>query len=396
MRDKINICLLNDSFPPIIDGVSNATYNYASVLHKMGNGVTVATPNSPGYVDNHQFSVVRYPSVNIKKIEHCRTGVPISFSATREIVAGAPEIIHTHCPFVSTLYGRVLRRFSGAPMIFTYHTKFDIDISKRIENPIARMAAIKLIVENAESCDEIWTVSNGAGENLRSLGFRGDYKVMENGVDFPIGLAPEAAVSALNREYDLPEGVPVFLSVGRMLWYKGFRITLDGLAKAKARGARFRMIFVGDGVDFEEIKSYAGVLGLERECIFTGMVRDREKLRAFCTRSNMFLFPSTYDTNGIVVREAAACSLGSVLIRGSCAAEGAEDGVNSLLIEENSNSMCDAVMRIVKDGDLAKKIGGNAEKTLYISWESAVAKAHSRYLDILDERRRIAKFAANL
>ena len=395
MQDNMNICLLNDSFPPTIDGVSNATYNYADILNKMGNDVVVATPNLPGVVDEYAFSVVRYPSINIKKIEHCRTGVPISFSATRDILSASPDIIHTHCPFVSTMYGRVLRKLSGAPMVLTYHTKFDIDIAKRFENPLTRLAAIKLVVENAEACDEIWTVSNGAGENLKSLGFKGSYRVMENGVDFPRGSASVDAVRALNREYDLPEAVPVFLFVGRMLWYKGLRITLDGLAKAKARGTNFRMVFIGGGVDFDEIKAYAQLIGLTRECIFTGAVYDREKLRAFCTRADMFLFPSTYDTNGIVVREAAACSLGSVLIRGSCAAEDVTDGENGLLIDENADSMCDAVMRVSADNELARKIGSNAGSSLYISWESAIKKANSRYLDILDERRRNSRFAAN-
>ena len=29
MREKTGICLLNDSFPPLIDGVANAVVNYA-------------------------------------------------------------------------------------------------------------------------------------------------------------------------------------------------------------------------------------------------------------------------------------------------------------------------------------------------------------------------------
>ena len=53
------------------------------------------------------------------------------------------------------------------------------------------------MVRNIEACDEVWTVSHGAGENLRSLGFRGEYRVMENGVDFPRGRATEAEIAAI-------------------------------------------------------------------------------------------------------------------------------------------------------------------------------------------------------
>ena len=32
MSEKTGICLLNDSFPPLIDGVANAVVNYAQRL----------------------------------------------------------------------------------------------------------------------------------------------------------------------------------------------------------------------------------------------------------------------------------------------------------------------------------------------------------------------------
>ena len=30
--EKLNVCLLNDSFPPVIDGVANVVRNYAEYL----------------------------------------------------------------------------------------------------------------------------------------------------------------------------------------------------------------------------------------------------------------------------------------------------------------------------------------------------------------------------
>ena len=31
-KDNLSVCLLNDSFPPVIDGVANAVLNYASMI----------------------------------------------------------------------------------------------------------------------------------------------------------------------------------------------------------------------------------------------------------------------------------------------------------------------------------------------------------------------------
>lgn len=36
----MNICLLNDSFPPLIDGVANTVINYAENLVSCGDNVT--------------------------------------------------------------------------------------------------------------------------------------------------------------------------------------------------------------------------------------------------------------------------------------------------------------------------------------------------------------------
>ena len=33
----------------------------------------------------------------------------------------------------------------------------------------------------------------------------------------------------VTKDFDLPENVPMFLFVGRMMWYKGLKIILDAL-----------------------------------------------------------------------------------------------------------------------------------------------------------------------
>ncbi|MBQ4051249.1 MAG: glycosyltransferase, partial [Oscillospiraceae bacterium] len=292
------------------------------------------------------------------------------------------DVIHSHCPFISTVLARVLRFFTGAPIVFTYHTKFDYDIEKRVAFSPMRSVSIRFLMNNINACDEVWVVSEGAGENLRSLGYTGEYLVMENGTDFKKGRSTDEEIAALSEKHGLHDDVPVFLFVGRMMWYKGVKISLDGLKYAKDRGAKFKMILVGDGHDREEMMEYVKEIGIADDCIFTGAIRDRELLRTYFSRADLFLFPSTYDTNGIVVREAAACSCGSILIRGSCAAEGVIDGDTGILIEENGESMGKALLRACADREMLKKVGQNAADKLYVSWDDAVKKAYARYEEV--------------
>ena len=386
-KDNLSVCLLNDSFPPVIDGVANAVLNYASMIQDQLGSAVVGVPDYPGTTDNYPFPVVRYPSFDTTKIVGYRAGYPFSARAMDALADFSPQIIHTHCPVMSTVMARALRERLDVPVVFTYHTKFDIDIRRALSGQLLQQTAIRLLVDNISACDEVWVVSRGAGENLRSLGYAGDYIVMENGVDFPRGPVSNDRCSALRKELGLPEQVPVYLFVGRMMWYKGVHIILDALAALRQSGRDFRMLMVGDGMERQEMEQKAAQLRLDDICIFTGAVHDREKLRTLFSLSDLFLFPSTFDTNGIVVREAAACGTASVLVRDSCAAEGVADGVNALLIEENAASLKALLEKKGADRAALSRLGQQALEQLYLSWEDSVKRAFSRYYVVLDQYR---------
>jgi len=386
--NKHTVCLLNDSFPPVIDGVANVVINYAENIEKYYGHAIVVTPAVPGSDDScFDFPVLRYPSIDTRKLMGYVTGYPFSPEINARVRKEGTELLHLHCPATSALFARQLKDTAGLPLIMTYHTKYDIDIANLTRSKLLQDSAVSALVQNVSACDEVWTVSRGAGENLRALGYEGDYIVMENGVDMPHGKADDEEIAAAVSWYDLPEGVPFFLFVGRLMWYKGIRIILDALAAIRARGTDFRMVFIGDGGDRAEIGKYVKELKLDDVCIFTGAISDRGAIRAWYSRADLFLFPSTFDTNGLVVREAAACSLAAVMIAGSCAAEGVTDGRNGFLIEENAGAMAARLTELCKNPEAVKKAGENAGRELYISWEDAVRKAAERYEVVLDNFR---------
>ena len=386
----MKICLLNDSFVPVIDGVVNVVMNYADYLMRdHGAEVVIGTPRYPDAdYSSYPYKVVPYQSFDTTSVTNgYRTGNPFSGKPVTELADFAPDIIHSHCPASATVIARILREQTDAPVIFTYHTKYDIDIERFTKTKLAARETIRAMVSNIEACDDIWVVSRGAGESLKALGFQGDYHVMYNGVDFEKGRVDQAVVKQVTGDYDLPEGVPVFLFVGRMMTYKGLPLILDALKLLSDAGQDFRMVFIGKGPDKEMLEKMAADLGIMGKCIFTGPIYNRDELRAWNTRADLFLFPSTFDTNGLVVREAAACGLASVLIKGSCAAEGITDRRNGFVIEETPEAMAALLREVCKDPDHLRIMGQHAMDELYLSWRDSVSTAYDRYQVILEEKK---------
>ena len=391
----MKVCLLNDSFPPVIDGVVNVMMNYADhLMQDYGTEVIVGTPRYPNAdYTKYPYPVVAYPSLDTAAVTNgYRAGNPF----TKECAALAdfgPDIIHSHCPSSATIVARLMREKTGAPIVFTYHTKYDVDIRRYMKLKTLADESIRAMVGNIEACDEIWTVSRGAGESLKALGFSGEYRVMNNGVDFQKGRVDDALVAAATAGYDLPENVPILLFVGRMITYKGLPLILDALKRLSDAGQDFCMVFIGKGPDRELLEARAAELDLmdtatsPGKCIFVGPIYDRDVLRAWNTRADLFLFPSTFDTNGLVVREAAACGLACVLIRDSCAAEGITDGRNGFIIDETPEAMAALLQTVLKDRNRLRQMGQHAMDELYLSWKDCVGEAYERYQWVLEQKR---------
>ena len=100
---------------------------------------------------------------------------------------------------------------------------------------------------------------------------------------------------------------------------------------------------------------------------------------------HLFLFPSTFDTNGIVVTEAAACETASIVLSDSCASEGIKDGHNGFLVREDVHQMSERIIWACEHMKDLKVIGKNAMEEIYLSWEDAITIAYKRYEDVVQK-----------
>lgn len=387
---KLKIGLFNDSFPPTIDGVANTVKNYADIITAHYGTAVVVTPKYPNVIDDYSYEVRRYHSAKFGEKMPYRVGNPFSPLTVRKLKQENFDLLHVHCPFCSGVLAHQITMLDGdaPPTVFTYHTKFDIDIDNFVHNKAINALARKLVLSSISYADEVWAVSKGAIESMRILGYEGDVRVMPNGTDFKKGPGDPAAVAEINRMYLLEPGVPVLLFCGRMMWYKNIKLILDALKKTASAGLPFRALFVGDGPDRPSIEQYAKNIGIYDRLTFTGAIYDRDKIKAFFTRADLFMFPSTYDTSGLVVKEAASSGCPSILTAGSCASEGVTDMRSGLLCEETADSFAEKLSVVLGDSELLKRLGRGAEEEVYLSWDDSVAAAWKRYEYIIEERHK--------
>ena len=109
---------------------------------------------------------------------------------------------------------------------------------------------------------------------------------------------------------------------------------------------------------------------------FLGFIRSGRELRSLYTLADLFVFPSIYDNAPMVVREAAVNETPSVLVRGSCSAEGIEDGVNGFLCEDSPED----IARIIRLAlPKAREAGRSARLTIPKPWEEIMTDVVERY-----------------
>ena len=173
---------------------------------------------------------------------------------------------------------------------------------------------------------------------------------------------------------------PVLLFVGQMNWKKNVRRILEACAKLDRP---FRLVLAGQGPHEKSVRKLAEELGIAPSVTLTGHIGDHDALNALYRRANLFLFPSLYDTSGLVVREAAAMGTPSVAVRGSAAAECIEEGVNGYLCEDDAADLARVIDGALNDPQALRRVGEAAKETIPIPWTRLVDDVVERYEALL-------------
>jgi 1,2-diacylglycerol 3-alpha-glucosyltransferase len=393
---KIKIGLFNDVFYPNVDGVVNVVDNYARELSKIAD-VVVVVP-SYGHRNNDEkrpYKVIRVKSIKIHMVGYNVATPKLDWKTKSILLNEGFDIIHIHSPFSIGKLGLWLGEETNTPVIATMHSQFKRDFMRYVKSDKVASYITKRLMTVYNSCDECWAVSKKIGELFISYGYNYKPFVMENVTMMQRVDNQELAKAKINNKYKIKADEKVLLFIGRINLLKNILFILDVLRVLSDMGFSYKMIFVGDGPDMGIMKKRISELDLKKNIIITGQINNKELLKDFYARSDLFVFPSLYDASSIVQIEAASQSTPTIFIENAITASGIKNNVNGFIGENNAYLFAQKIVMIFNNPKLLKNVSNNAYKSLYKNYGMIIPKVYNRYLYVIRKVSRYGKKEKN-
>ncbi|GAC1404671.1 MAG: glycosyltransferase family 4 protein [Candidatus Velthaea sp.] len=339
----LHVGFFTECYRPIVNGIVASIDTLRSGLEAAGVAVTTIAPRFPHFVDEGE-GVVRIPSLPLPTPTAYRLCVPYVRNADRERVADL-EIVHTHSPFVTGWMGANYARRHGVPLIFTYHTRIEAYAHYfPFERRTVEAAAVQLTRAYANGADAVIVPTSAMERRLRELGVHAPIAVVPSAIDvarFTAGRRSAAVRALLGAD----ESTPLALVVCRLAREKNLELAIDALARSRIGGTR--LAIVGEGphrAALEERVLRAGLAGRVR---FVGALPPAALPDVYAS-SDAFVFPSTTETQGLVLAEALAAGLPVVTVDTPAARDVLGEG--SRLVPNEAEAFAAALDDAVESG----------------------------------------------
>lgn len=162
----------------------------------------------------------------------------------------------------------------------------------------------------------------------------------------------------VRRELKIPDNAFLIGTVSSLYWIKNQKILLDALKRLQDDDAY--LVLAGDGPLKDELIEYSHKLGVSARVRFVGWRSDvADILNSF----DLFALPSLSEGMPVCLLEAMSMGLPCIASRAGGITEVIEDGVNGLLLKDNScRELIAAVRGLFADAEMRKRLGEEARK----------------------------------
>ena len=380
---KKTIAYFCDVFFPSIDGVISVVNNLANTLSNIYN-IVVCVPKHKGkthFMDN--YLVLGARAIKIPGMDY---ECSINPKADKEFIAYLNmlriDLIHFHSPFFMGKFAVKYAKQKNIPLVATIHSKYKEDFWLSTHSHILTNILTKNVVKVFNNARHIITMNEYCGKTFRKYGVTAPITLIGNGTNYT---APgKIDTKRIKAELNLTSK-NILLYVGRLVKVKNLPLTLKVLNELKKKQIDFQFVCVGEGSQLGKLKRLCKKYNLQQNVVFTGKISNKEKLSQIYALSTLFVFNSTYDTEGLVVLEAAATSTPSIVAENSGPSSRIKNNINGFTSKNTATDFAKRIAEILSNKDLLKAVGLNAKQTLPKTWADASKEYIALYSKILKE-----------
>ena len=385
----MNILVVSSYFYPDGGGAESYAYNIAKRLVEEGHSVTVLCS---GQEKRKMEEVIDGIRIIRLKPDFMISTAPIKIGLLFDMINFVQEDnfdlinINFHLPYYPDI-AALLSKIYKIPSILTYHN--DIVKGGLLMNSVAQIYNYSVNHVALRSMDLIITPSPFCYNESKFLKpFTKKLAWIPPGVDiekYSVGKSFK-----IHEAYNLHDSSKIVLFVGVMSkahthkgvdqLIKSFKIILKKVKDAY-------LVLVGRGDMMSEYKKMCDEFNISDNVLFTGFV-DETELIEYYKSSDVVVLPSTtvQEGFGMVLIEGNACGKPVIGTRVGGIQYVIKDGETGLLVPpKNPEALAGAVIEILNNDDLAKKMGNNGRRLVEekYTWERSAEMTEKVYKEII-------------
>lgn len=382
---KLKIGIFIDEWYPNIDGVIVVVENLIKNLSKYAD-VTLVIPKMNSSMEKYPCKTIEINSIPVLVADYRIGLVDLEYLKLKKQFKDIDfDIIHIHSPFSLGRLGIRIAKSKNIPVVATMHTRWEFEFEKYLKSKGIAKLCIKHLIKSYNKCNNCIALNKSLIKVYKDYGYKGEFEIINNGTDLEIVKDKKKTLKMVNSLYKLNKDDNVLLFVGRIVSFKNIFFILDTLKELKNRKFDFKMIYVGDGPDYELLKKKVKEYNLSNEVILAGKIIDRELLKSIYYRANMFLFPSLFDSSSLVQIEAASQETPTIFVEGSVTSDTIDNNINGFTAKEDVLAFADRIEEIFKDKELYNKVQKTAKKDLAKPWKEVAKETYEYYLKVIED-----------
>jgi len=357
----LKIGFFTDSYFPYTSGVVHSIDTFNQELVALGHEVFIFAP-SYSNIQDEQKNVFRFSSLPAPTNRDFALAFPFSVHLGNILEKWQPEIIHAHSPFILGHVGSSCARRLQIPLVFTFHTLYDeyvhyFPIAQKITKNIVRSISRNFCNQS----NVVIVPTEVVREHLLQMGVSTRIKKIPTGIKLSEFSNPDRFW--LKEHYGIPDASKVLLFAGRLGQEKNIYFLLECFEKVYAEFPGTFLVLVGSGPEEDELKNWTTARGISNNVIFTGK-KDKSEMARHYAGSDLFVFTSLTETQGLVIAEAKAAGIPSVAVKANGVCEMVNNGEDGYLTDLDQNSFIEKVVLLLKDNELRKKFSEKAKENV--------------------------------